>query len=118
MRLFDEIEDIVVPVVHLDDAPTTGESLGEACLRHELRQPHKIVGGGREGEGPSDAVTPTELRLVLPCNGLDPAECLLDALADAQDDAIAAMARRAPVDGRAATMFCATWGVTLSTANL
>lgn len=29
MRLFDEIEDVVVPVVHLDDAPATSEGLGE-----------------------------------------------------------------------------------------
>lgn len=29
MRLIDEVEEVVVPGVHLDDAPTTDEGLGE-----------------------------------------------------------------------------------------
>ena len=29
MRLFDEIEEVVVPDVHLDDAPAAGKGLGE-----------------------------------------------------------------------------------------
>src|SRR5919106_2876927 len=65
-----------------------------AGLREELRQPHQIVSGGSEGEGPSDAVAAAELRLPLPGDGLDPAERLLDALADALADGIAAVPRR------------------------
>lgn len=34
----------------------------------------------------------------LPGNGLDPAECLLDLLVDAQADPIVAMSCRAPID--------------------
>lgn len=30
MRLFDKIEKVVVPDVHLDDTPATGEGLSEA----------------------------------------------------------------------------------------
>jgi hypothetical protein len=40
-----------------------------------------------EGKSPSDAVTATEPGLLLPRDRLDPAECLLDALADALADA-------------------------------
>src|SRR5690606_11715108 len=71
-----------------------------AGLHHELGQPHEIVGGGREGEGPSDTVATAELRLVLPSDRLDPAERLLDTLADALAGDVAAMARRATVDRR------------------
>ncbi len=65
------------------------------CFRQKHSVPVLIVGGGREGEGPSNPVAATELRLVLPRNGLDPAERLLDPLADAQADGIAGMPRRA-----------------------
>ena len=109
MRLFDEIEEVVVPDVHLDDAPAAGKGLGEGGnLGHQpvsamqLRQPHQIVGGGSEGEGPSDAVAAAEPGLLLPGDRLDPAERLLDALADALADGIAAVPGRARVDRRAA----------------
>lgn len=44
MRLFDEIEDVVVPVVPLDDTPTTGESLGEG--RNSRHQPVSVMSFG------------------------------------------------------------------------
>src|ERR1700728_1822934 len=73
-----------------------------AGLRYQLGQPHQIVGGGSEGEGPSDAIPATEPRLLLPGDRLDPAEGLLDALADALADGIAAMPGRSPINRRAA----------------
>ena len=46
----------------------SGEGAGEAwhtlvmsCRRDQLRQPHQIVGGGGEGEGPVDAGSPRSL---------------------------------------------------------
>jgi hypothetical protein len=59
-RVFDEIEDIVVPDIHL---PAAGKGFGD--LRDELGQPHQIVGGGSEGEGPFNPVAATEPGLVL-----------------------------------------------------
>ena len=49
----------------------------------ELWQPRQIVGGGREGEGPSDALAAAEPGPFLGGDGLDPAKGLLDPLADA-----------------------------------
>src|SRR5215207_9506266 len=72
-----------------------------ARLRDQLRQPHQIVGGSRERERPSDAVAAAKPGLLLPGDRLDPAERLLDALADALADGVAAMPGRAPVDRRA-----------------
>src|SRR5215203_6211017 len=66
--------------------------------RYQLGQPHQIVGRGSEGKGPSDAITAAEPGLLLPGNRLDPAECLLDALADALTDGIAAMPGCSPID--------------------
>jgi hypothetical protein len=53
-----------------------------------VREPHQIGGGSSEGKGPSDVITATEPGLLLPGDRLDPAECLLDALADALADGI------------------------------
>src|ERR1700722_1291068 len=64
-----------------------------AGLRYQLGQPHQIVGGGSQGKSPCDAITATEPGLLLPGDGLDPAECLLDALADG----IAAVLSRSPI---------------------
>ncbi|MGO9428327.1 LEPR-XLL domain-containing protein [Rhodoblastus sp.] len=51
-------------------------------LRQQFRQPHQIVGGGCEGEGPADPFTASEPRLLLSGDGLDPAEAFLDLLAE------------------------------------
>src|SRR4051794_18268864 len=74
-----------------------------AGLRDELRQPHQIVGGGCEGEGPSDTIAAAEPGLLLPGHDLDPAERFLDAFPVTLADGIAAVLRRAAVDRRAAT---------------
>src|SRR6188474_456404 len=71
-------------------------------LRDELRQPHQIVGGSREGEGPADAVAASEPGLSLPADRLDPAERLLDALPDALAHRVATVSRRAAINGRTA----------------
>src|SRR5688572_4240750 len=71
-------------------------------LRDQLGQPHQIVGGGSEGKSPGDAITATEAGLLLTGDRLDPAECLLDALADTLTDGITALPGRSPVNGRAA----------------
>jgi hypothetical protein len=71
-------------------------------LRYQLRQPHQIVGGGSEGKSPSDAIMATEPGLVLPDDRLNPAECLLDALADALADGIAAVPGGSPINRRTA----------------
>src|SRR6202167_3296040 len=56
---------------------------------HKLRQSRQIVGGGREGEGPSDAFAAAELGSLLARDSLDPAKGLFDSLADALADRIA-----------------------------
>src|SRR3546814_7194112 len=63
----------------------------------------QIVGNGREGEGQVDASPPAEPGLTQSGHGLDPAERLLDPLADALAGGIAGMAGGAPVDRRAPT---------------
>lgn len=73
------------------------------------RQPHQIVGGGSEGEGPSDTITAAEAGLPLAGDCLDPAECFRDAAALA--DGIAAVPGRPPVAELWPLVFCATCGV-------
>ena len=73
-----------------------------ASLRYQPGQPNQIVGGGREGEGPSDTIAAAEPGLLLPGHDLDPAECFLDALPVTLADGVAALLRRAAVDRRAA----------------
>lgn len=67
-------------------------------LRDQFGQSHQIVGGGSEGKGPSDALTTTEPGPPLPGDRFDPAKCLLDVLADALADGIAAVPGRSPVN--------------------
>src|ERR1700744_1765508 len=50
------------------------------------------------------AITATEAGLLLPGDRLDPAECLLDALADALADGIAAVPGRSPINRRTAAV--------------
>src|SRR6202035_3708920 len=66
-------------------------------------QPRQIVGGGREGEGPPDAIASSKLGLPLSGDRLDPAEGFFDPLANALADSVAGMARRAAVNRRRAT---------------
>src|SRR6185437_14999876 len=68
----------------------------------ELRQPRQIVGGGREGEGPTDALATAELGPLLACDRLDPAKSFLDPLANALANRIARVSRRPAVDRRGA----------------
>jgi hypothetical protein len=58
----------------------------------------------RKGKSPSDAITATEPGRVLPGDRLDPAECLLDALADALAFGIAAVPGGSPVNRRTAAV--------------
>ena len=68
----------------------------------ELREPQQTIGGRCEGEGPSDALGAAQHRSPHATDRLHPAERLLDPLADALARPVASMARRAPVDHRAA----------------
>jgi len=70
--------------------------------RHnEFREPNQVVGGGRQGEGPSDFLDSSIFRLSEAADGLHPAEAFLDPLANALADRLAGMARGGPVDGGA-----------------
>jgi hypothetical protein len=60
-------------------------TLAISRLRYQPGQPHQIVGGGSKGKSPYDPIPATEAALLLPGDRLDPAECLLDALADCAD---------------------------------
>src|ERR1700721_4309497 len=73
-----------------------------AGLRYQLGQPDQIVGGCSEDKSPSDTITATEPGLLLPGDRFDPAECLLDALANALADGIAAVPGRSPINRRTA----------------
>lgn len=68
--------------------------------REQLRQPDEVIGGGCKGEGEAHPVAAPKPRLLLPRDRLDPAEALLDLLADAQAEPVACVPRRTPVDGR------------------
>jgi hypothetical protein len=61
-----------------DNEPSATAS---ACLRDQHGQPHQIADGGSEGKSPCDAIAATEAGLLLNGDRLDPAECLLNALA-------------------------------------
>src|SRR6478672_9311934 len=64
-------------------------SLARSCRRRQqFGQPRQVVGRGREGEGPTDAITSPELGLLLPAGRLHPAEGFLDPFADALADGV------------------------------
>jgi hypothetical protein len=87
-------------------------------LLQQLRQPHQIVGGGRECEGLADAIASSKLGLLLSGDHLGPTEGFFDSLADALANGIASVARRAAIDRRRASLvFCATCGVTFIERN-
>src|SRR3954452_9749758 len=76
-------------------------------LREDIRSPaaweaDQIVGGRGEGETPSDTLEPAVAGLAQTARDLDPAEGLLDALADMLAQGIAGMTGRAAIDGRGA----------------
>jgi hypothetical protein len=97
-----EIEVSPIPEVSPDDPPA--QFAGAFSRLRKLPQPRQIVGGGREGEGPSDAFVGAELGSLLAGDHLDPAEGFLDPLADALAQSVAGMARRAAVDRRRAAV--------------
>lgn len=88
--------------------PGRGEGDGQhrvrasrSCGRSEqLGQPDQIIGGRREGERPVDLLEAAELGSSQACDGLDPAERLLDPLADAQAGCVAGVASGAAIDRR------------------
>ncbi len=68
-------------------------------LGEQLGYSDQIVGGGGEGEDGLGLFSPPDLHLIEPGLCLDPAEDLLDALADALAERVSGMMGRAPVDG-------------------
>jgi hypothetical protein len=70
-------------------------------LSQQFRRPHQIVGDRGEGEAPIDLRLAAQFGPAQAGDGLDPAERLLDPLADALALGVARMARGAPVDRRA-----------------
>src|ERR1700722_20332625 len=80
--------------------------------RKQLGQSNQVVGGHGEGELPIDLGQPPVTRLAQTGDRLGPAERFFDALADAQADRIARMARGAAVDRRApaTVVLCHMWG--------
>ena len=70
--------------------------------RQQLGQPDQVVGRGRQGELPADALHAAVPGAPLQGHLLDPAEPFLDPLADALADRVARMACRPAVDRRAA----------------
>src|SRR3954454_3502353 len=67
-----------------------------------LKNATVVVGGRGEGETPSDTLEPAVAGLAQTARDFDPAEGLLDALADALAQGIAGVTGRAPIDGRGA----------------
>src|SRR5690348_9245835 len=67
----------------------------------QAAQAGQVVSGGREREAPADTSAATVLGLSQPARPLDPTKHLLDPLALVLADAIAGMAGRPPVYGRA-----------------
>ena len=90
-----------------DDAPVAGKALAKPVTLAISWPPLSAWVAApdcrrRQRRGPSDAITPAEPGLFLPGDRLDPAECLLDALADALADGISAVPGCSSVDRRAA----------------
>jgi hypothetical protein len=68
----------------------------------EFGQSNEVVGCGCDGEHPPHSFASSVLCLPEASGGLQPAEGLLDAFANALVDRVAGVADGAPVDGRAA----------------
>src|ERR1700749_3148017 len=82
--------------------PSWGLSLAPSpWLSQRSRRPHQIVGDRGEGEAPIHLRQAAQFGPAQAGDGLDPAERLLDPLADALALGVARMARGAPVDRRA-----------------
>ena len=75
------------------DLATVGRGLGE-----QFGQPDQVVGGGGQREHPAHPVEPAMAGLGQPAGGLDPAEPLLDTLAQALAGGVARVPGGAPVD--------------------
>src|SRR3954467_7053843 len=73
-------------------------SLSAGGLCQQLGDADQVVGGDRKGEHRLGLSASADLDLCKPGLRLDPAEHLLDALADPLADGVAGMARRAAVD--------------------
>src|SRR3954467_490080 len=75
-----------------------------ACLRRtsqKLGDTHQVVGGRGEGEHPAHPGGASMTGLAQSCDGLDPAEHFLDALANAHADSVTGVPGGAAVDGGA-----------------
>src|SRR5437867_5713368 len=70
-------------------------------LRQQLWQPDEVVGCSCKREGPSDFFEPSILGFSEPGYGLDPAEALFDAFANALARNVAGMPGGTSIDGRA-----------------
>src|SRR5918997_3784523 len=73
---------------------------GSASRLQQLGDADQVVGGSGEGEAPPDALEPSVAGLAQAARDLDPAERLLDPLADALAQGVAGMPRGSTVDGR------------------
>src|SRR6185437_10650058 len=70
----------------------------------QLRETHQVVGGSDEGEHPADPSGAAMTGFAQAADRLDPAEHLLNALADTHADRVAGMACGAAIDGGAAPL--------------
>src|SRR3954462_8691534 len=98
----DQVEIVVIPHIHLADAPATLEGLG-----HGARAPHdtapamslgsrtRLYAAAAKAKAHPTRIAAAELGPALSSHGLDPAERLLDALADALASTVAGVTRRA-----------------------
>src|SRR5918997_6197735 len=73
---------------------------GSASRLQQLGDADQVVGGRGEGEAPPDTLEPSVAGLAQAAWNLDPAEGLLDALADTLAQGIAGVACRTAINGR------------------
>ena len=97
-----QIEMSSIPEIGLDDPPSADQSAVGRGFQAEASRSFgsraRLLGGGCEGEGPSDAPTAAKLGSFLAADLLDPAEGFLDPLTDALAHPIARVSRRAAID--------------------
>src|SRR5208282_4401685 len=78
--------------------------------KHQVANPHHVVGSHRKCETPSNAIDPTEARLAICTDSLHPAEDLLHALANALTDEVTRLTNRASVDRGGHLALGNVWG--------